>query len=361
VYIGKNTILRDGREEMIAMRTCVQLPETIVRKSEEKMRRWMMTSRLSTLGLALLLSALVLVTFAVAPIYAASSTTYVVQPGDTMLRISARHGLSVSELARANGLAWNSWIYTGQRLVIPGAASGTVTGWQGRIVNLTPGSQHAHYFERSDGQRFGIGAVDDTLGRRIEEVRWSGEEFRVWGTLRTDVPSYAGQYIAAEGLEPVAGPPAQARNLTPLATVSASSSLRTDRWGQYQPWMAVDGARGTAWVEGVAGAGVGQWLMLTFPETIEVHSVGLNAGYDKNADIFAKNNRIKRATLLFSNGDRVQLGLADRRGMQTIPLVRAPGQNIHTTTVKVVIDEVYPGTKYDDTCVAEIEVWGTAH
>jgi hypothetical protein len=46
------------------------------------------------------------------------------------------------------------------------------------------------------------------------------------------------------------------------------------------------------------------------------------------------------------------------QGLQEIPLVRAPGPNIETTYVQVVIDEVYPGTRYDDTCLAEIEVWG---
>ena len=98
--------------------------------------------------------------------------------------------------------------------------------------------------------------------------------------------------------------------------------------------------------------------MLAFPGTIEVHSVGLDVGYDKSADIFAKNNRIKRATLIFSNGDRVELGFADKRGMQRVPLVRGPGQNIQTPYVKVVVEEVFPGWKYDDTCLAEIEVWG---
>lgn len=29
-----------------------------------------------------------------------------------------------------------------------------------------------------------------------------------------------------------------------------------------------------------------------------------------------------------------------------------------TAYVKIVIGEVYPGTHYDDTCLAEIEVWG---
>jgi lipoprotein-anchoring transpeptidase ErfK/SrfK len=39
-----------------------------------------------------------------------------------LVKIAARHGISVSQLARANGLRWNSWVYVGQRLTIPGQA-----------------------------------------------------------------------------------------------------------------------------------------------------------------------------------------------------------------------------------------------
>jgi hypothetical protein len=63
-------------------------------------------------------------------------------------------------------------------------------------------------------------------------------------------------------------------------------------------------------------------------------------------------------TLVFSTGEQIELGFADRRGMQEIPLVRAPGSNIETTFVKVVIEDVFPGWKYDDTCLAEIKVRG---
>jgi hypothetical protein len=318
-----------------------------------------MKDTLSTLGLMLMLSAVILAGFAATPVHAASGSAYIVQPGDTLIAIAARHGVSVSDLAGANGLRWDSWVYVGQRLNIPRATSKTVDNWTGRIINLPSGSQHTHYFERSDGQQFGIGAVDDALGSRIEGLRWSGQQFRVWGTLRTDVPGYGGQYIAVESLEIVSGPGTESRNLTPLAAVSASSHLRADRWGQYQPWMAVDGASETAWVEGVAGSGVGQWIMLSFPDTVEVHSVSLDVGYDKNADLFTKNNRIKRATLIFSNGEQLGLGFADQRGLQTMPLARAPGPSIRTTSVKVVIEEVSPGWKYDDTCLAEIQVWGS--
>jgi LysM repeat protein len=59
-----------------------------------------------------------------APLSAApapSGTTYAVQRGDTLLSIAARHGVSVSRLATLNGLYWNSWVYVGQQLAIPGS------------------------------------------------------------------------------------------------------------------------------------------------------------------------------------------------------------------------------------------------
>lgn len=49
-----------------------------------------------------------------------ASVVYVVQRGDTLARIAARYGVSVSALATANGIRNPNLIYTGQRLVIPG-------------------------------------------------------------------------------------------------------------------------------------------------------------------------------------------------------------------------------------------------
>jgi lipoprotein-anchoring transpeptidase ErfK/SrfK len=61
----------------------------------------------------------------VAPVYASGERAYIVQPGDTLLRIAARHGVSASQLAYANGLHWTSWVYVGQRLTIPGQTTGS--------------------------------------------------------------------------------------------------------------------------------------------------------------------------------------------------------------------------------------------
>jgi LysM repeat protein len=49
--------------------------------------------------------------------------TYVVRAGDSLIAIAARHGVSASQLASANGLSTNGWVYVGQRLQIPGAST----------------------------------------------------------------------------------------------------------------------------------------------------------------------------------------------------------------------------------------------
>jgi len=237
-----------------------------------------------------------------------------------------------------------------------------VDGWVGRIVRLPPGSQFGDYFEREDRQRFGIGSADETLQEQIEDARWTGAQVKVWGQLLTGIPAYEGRQVQVERLEVVSGPAQEPRNLSPFAFPCASSELPTDRWGQYWAWSAIDGSPETTWAEEghlghepwPSGPGIGEWIILVFPETIEIDRIGVDIGFDRDADIFAKNNRLKRATIMFSKGDVVELAFDDVRGVQMkdIPPVT-------TTYVQLVIDEIYPGSKFDDTCISEIEVWGT--
>ena len=90
-------------------------------------------------ALVILTALLVLLAFSVQP--ALADGTYTVQAGDTLSGIATVYGISVNQLASANGLSWNSWVYTGQQLVIPGGG-----GYQASA----PGSYYsgASYGER---------------------------------------------------------------------------------------------------------------------------------------------------------------------------------------------------------------------
>lgn len=52
---------------------------------------------------------------------AEAENPYVVQSGDTLIDIAMRYGVSPNELATANGLSSDAWIYVGQQLAIPGS------------------------------------------------------------------------------------------------------------------------------------------------------------------------------------------------------------------------------------------------
>jgi LysM repeat protein len=64
---------------------------------------------------------------ATTPTGTAAQTHHVVSSGETLYRIALRYGLSVQALATANHLSSASYVYVGQRLVIPGKTSSAPT------------------------------------------------------------------------------------------------------------------------------------------------------------------------------------------------------------------------------------------
>lgn len=167
--------------------------------------------------------------------------------------------------------------------------------------------------------------------------------------LQSDIP------VPASKIEPTATP--VSRNITSLAQVSASS-VRAEEFTsyglvRYDPVYAVDANVATAWVEGVDGYGKGQQLVLTFPSEIVLTRIGMDGGFDRDQVIFFQNHRVRSMTLKLSNGHTRSVELADQRGIQYITI-----DPISTTMITIVIEDVYHGTAYDDTPIAEVEIWG---
>lgn len=111
----------------------------------------------------------------VVPIVSADES-YTVQPGDNLYRIALRYGLTVNELAAANGISNPNWLYTGQVLVIPagegeiGTAEETAGDGTSPQVDATEAMEHvvqAGETLAQIGRRYGVTVAALVRANRI--------------------------------------------------------------------------------------------------------------------------------------------------------------------------------------------------
>ncbi len=129
---------------------------------------------------------------------------------------------------------------------------------------------------------------------------------------------------------------------------SASSVRYAVQTNTYVPANAVDNNKKTAWIEGVDGPGIGEWLRFDFGREINLHRIVILPGYFKSQQIWAQNNRLAAATLQFSDGSSQRFPFPDRMERQVIDVGA-----IKTHWVRLVIDDVYTGTD-PDTAISEV-------
>ena len=121
-----------------------------------------------------------------------------------------------------------------------------------------------------------------------------------------------------------------------------------------------DGDNRTAWVEGKADDGVGEYLKIKLKEKSSVNGILISNGYYKNTDVYYRNNRVKKVKLTFSDGSSKVYKLEDNF-LETCDIQF--DEPVVTSTIKVEILSVYKskslnGKKaYHDTCITELEVY----
>ncbi|HPA62388.1 MAG TPA: hypothetical protein PLM72_01800 [Spirochaetota bacterium] len=168
------------------------------------------------------------------------------------------------------------------------------------------------------------------------------------------------------------------QSLSPIKNISeinASSSLQ----GNYKPENLIDAGYSTAWAEGVSGQGINESINIKFKDSSNIKIISILNGYQKTAETYFNNSRIKKVKLemlISSNGvsktEIREIELKDHIRDDFTPVfqyeydqnIRNPRQSLITAedfdyeysikSVKITILEVYPGTKYEDTCISEI-------
>jgi len=136
---------------------------------------------------------------------------------------------------------------------------------------------------------------------------------------------------------------------TPLKITPSSSSVRLAvQSNTYYPANAIDGKRSTAWIEGVDGPGLGEWIRFDFDREINLHRILIQPGYFKSPAIWAQNNRLATITAQFSDGTSRDLNFDNRMDSQKVDV-----GSVKTRWVKFVIKSVYYGTD-PDTAISEV-------
>ena len=139
-----------------------------------------------------------------------------------------------------------------------------------------------------------------------------------------------------------------------IDSVTASSAL-ADR---YAAEKAHDFNIVTAWVEGVEGNGVGEYIKYAFPGTCpRITTVLIHNGYVKNWDVWRDNGRVKKLLMYYNDEPYAILNLQDTMGLQSFDvgvLGYEDKDSAPAWSIKFEILEVYPGKKYEDTAITEI-------
>ncbi|HVP50162.1 MAG TPA: hypothetical protein VMT56_02965 [Candidatus Bathyarchaeia archaeon] len=165
--------------------------------------------------------------------------------------------------------------------------------------------------------------------------------------------------------------------LSSIAKIQASSILKTDAINRfnYEPKNLFDNDLNTAWVEGAAGSGVGEWVEVQFEEGVHIEAVGIINGYTKNEAIYKANNRIRKIRLDVEFRDHwpanadpksEDIDLTEKQFNELNRDVQAPfiswladyGMGRVVSKIRITILEVAPGAKYDDTCISELYLLG---
>lgn len=146
-----------------------------------------------------------------------------------------------------------------------------------------------------------------------------------------------------------------------LFSVFSSSVLDSQGKYNYDAENLGDNDKSTAWVEGVGGSGIGEYTSFNMisgkwqNQSPKINRIGILNGLCANTVVFNENNRVKKLRIEYISAVDNELKqyyflLEDKMDWQYF-YFDTP-QYIHS--IKFYIEEVYKGSKFDDTCISEI-------
>ncbi len=120
-----------------------------------------------------------------------------------------------------------------------------------------------------------------------------------------------------------------------------------------------DSLNSTAWVAGKEG-GIGESVTLTLEKPTHVDQIAIIPGYAKSKQLYFANNRIEQVEVSVNGGvprlatlpdEYISFSPSSWKAYQLIDLGPYSGD---AKTIALTVRKVYPGTRYNDTCISEV-------
>ncbi len=134
----------------------------------------------------------------------------------------------------------------------------------------------------------------------------------------------------------------------------------------YEPFRAIDGSLTTAWLEGKDGLGIGESLTIEFDKAERITKLVVYNGFLNTKYRYAINGKVTKLLVEFNDGTAQT---ADLKVME-VPEDKVPFGNdemnpteiifdhpVNASMMKLTIRDAVAGTKYDDVCISEVELF----
>ena len=137
-----------------------------------------------------------------------------------------------------------------------------------------------------------------------------------------------------------------------VASAEASSVIQQDNGAVNTPMMMFDEIIETNWQEGGDGPGLGEWVDAKFSQESGIKYLTFKLGNWKTSRYYYGNNKPSKMTITVGEFSQ-QIEFPDEWTEFCLEFSRpCQADGIYMT-----IDEVYPGTDWDDTCITDMRVF----
>ena len=137
--------------------------------------------------------------------------------------------------------------------------------------------------------------------------------------------------------------------------VSSSSQLDSDTIS-YSADNVFDISYKTAWIEGVSGYGIGEYLILEIPSGLPITSLVFVGGFARSEELWRDYSRPKTLQMLVNKKPFALLNLQNVRQEQCFTFDKNDWKQISTDTwvIEFKILDVYKGSRHDWTAITAI-------